>query len=200
MISVPVLYWIFFKFGLISFGGGYVLLPLLITELVIKRQVITLEAFGNLVSIAQLTPGPIGINAATYIGFTRNGPLGAVMASIGLVTPSLLIGTGAVYLLTRWKESNIVKGLLAGVRPASLALLFYASLLFLAMSVFTKPFPMDAFKTLLSGTLPVLPEGFALSLPGVAICAVSVILLLTTKISTTCLILGAALIGAFICR
>ena len=159
MIHACTLYWIFFKFGLISFGGGYVLLPLLITELVEKRQVITLEAFGNLVSIAQLTPGPIGINAATYIGFTQNGPWGSILASIGLVTPSLLIGTTAVYLLTRWKESALVKGLLTGVRPASLALLFYACILFLGMSLFTKPFPMDAVTALLSGKKVILPEG-----------------------------------------
>ena len=200
MIHAGMLYWIFFKFGLISFGGGYVLLPLLITELVEKRQVITLEAFGNLVSIAQLTPGPIGINAATYIGFTQNGPWGAVLASIGLVTPSLLIGTTAVYLLTRWKESPLVKGLLTGVRPASLALLFYACILFLGMSLFTKPFPMDAVSTFLSGKKVLLPEGFALSPQGIVICAVSIVLLLKTRISSTYLILGSAIAGAIFCR
>lgn len=200
MIHACTLYWIFFKFGLISFGGGYVLLPLLITELVEKRQVITLEAFGNLVSIAQLTPGPIGINAATYIGFTQNGPWGSILASIGLVTPSLLIGTTAVYLLTRWKESALVKGLLTGVRPASLALLFYACILFLGMSLFTKPFPMDAVTALLSGKKVILPEGLALSPQGVVICLVSIVLLLKTKISTTYLILGSAIAGAIFCR
>ena len=200
MMTIFSLYWIFFKFGLISFGGGYVLLPLLITELVEKRHLITLEAFGNLISIAQLTPGPIGINAATYIGFTQNGPGGAILASIGLVTPSLLIGTTAVYLLSRWKESAIVKGLLEGVRPASLALLFYACLLFLGMSVFTKPFPMDFAKLLLTGQKVCLPEGFAFSWQGGIIFLISMILLLKTKISTTYLILGAAVAGAIFCR
>ena len=91
MIHAGMLYWIFFKFGLISFGGGYVLLPLLITELVEKRQVITLEAFGNLVSIAQLTPGPIGINAATYIGYKMLGFFGSLTATVAICIPSFVI-------------------------------------------------------------------------------------------------------------
>jgi chromate transport protein ChrA len=98
MIHAGMLYWIFFKFGLISFGGGYVLLPLLITELVEKRQVITLETFGNLVSIAQLTPGPIGINAATYIGSTLSSYLFAVLAS-NIGWQNTILFWGAVCLL-----------------------------------------------------------------------------------------------------
>ena len=103
-MSILSLFWTFFQFGLVSFGGGYVLVPLLIAEFVNRRGIISMDAFGNLVSIAQVTPGPIGINSATYVGFTQGGFWGAVFASLGLVMPSIIIGSAAVYYINKWKE------------------------------------------------------------------------------------------------
>ena len=100
----------FLQSGAFSFGGGYVLVPLLIAEFVNRRGIISMDAFGNLVSIAQVTPGPIGINSATYVGFTQGGFWGAVFASLGLVMPSIIIGSAAVYYINKWKEKLLVKG------------------------------------------------------------------------------------------
>ena len=122
-MSILSLFWTFFQFGLVSFGGGYVLVPLLIAEFVNRRGIISMDAFGNLVSIAQVTPGPIGINSATYVGFTQGGFWGAVFASLGLVMPSIIIGSAAVYYINKWKEKLLVKGILKGVRSAALAML-----------------------------------------------------------------------------
>ena len=140
-MSILSLFWTFFQFGLVSFGGGYVLVPLLIAEFVNRRGIISMDAFGNLVSIAQVTPGPIGINSATYVGFTQGGFWGAVFASLGLVMPSIIIGSAAVYYINKWKEKLLVKGILKGVRSAALAMLFYAVVIFLGMSVFTQEIP-----------------------------------------------------------
>ncbi len=190
----------FAKFGCISFGGGFVLVPILIAEMVEKRQVITMDVFGNLVSVAQVTPGPIGINAATYIGYLQSGVAGSLMASFGLVFPSLLLGPLAFYSIARWKDSLVVSGMLKGVRPASLALVFYALFLFLGMSVFTAQIPFGALVDLVKTGTASLPAGFGLSWGALAIFAVVLLLMWKTKLSSTVLILLSAAAGALLCR
>ena len=190
----------FAKFGCISFGGGFVLVPILIAEMVEKRQVISMEVFGNLVSVAQVTPGPIGINAATYIGYLQSGVPGSLMASLGLIFPSLLLGPLAFYAIARWKDSLLVSGMLKGVRPASLALVFYAFFLFLGMSVFTAQIPFEALVDLVKTGTASLPAGFGLSWGALAIFAAVLILMWKTKLSSTVLILLSAAAGALLCR
>ena len=135
-MSLCALYFLFMKYGFLCFGGGYVLIPLMIDDFINRRNLITSEAFGNLISIAQLTPGPVGINAATYIGFTQHGVAGAIFASLGVVATSMILAAGASYYVTKWKDSFPVKALLTGIRPAALALIFYAVVLILVM-IFT---------------------------------------------------------------
>ena len=115
------IYWAFFKFGLLCFGGGYMLVPLLSAELVGTgpSDPLTPEAFANLVSIAQVTPGPIGINTATYVGFTQQGILGACLGTLGIVTPAVFLVILAVKLLKRYETSIPVQGFLGCVRLRS---------------------------------------------------------------------------------
>ena len=194
------LFLLFAKLGSVSFGGGYVLIPLIINEVVEKRGLISMEAFGNLVSIAQVTPGPVGINAATYVGYVQGGVIGSIAASAGLVAPSIILGTLAVYTIARWHEAFWVRGILKGVQPAALALIFFAVFLFLGMSVFTAPIPWSGLLKMLVGQGTGLPENFRISFSGLGICAVTVLLILRTKLSTTLLILLSAVAGAFLCR
>ena len=199
-MNLTTLFLVFAKFGCISFGGGFVLVPILIAEMVEKRQVISMEVFGNLVSVAQVTPGPIGINAATYIGYLQSGVPGSLMASLGLIFPSLLLGPLAFYAIARWKDSLLVSGMLKGVRPASLALVFYAFFLFLGMSVFTAQIPFEALVDLVKTGTASLPAGFGLSWGALAIFAAVLILMWKTKLSSTVLILLSAAAGALLCR
>ena len=199
-MSILSLFWTFFQFGLVSFGGGYVLVPLLIAEFVNRRGIISMDAFGNLVSIAQVTPGPIGINSATYVGFTQGGFWGAVFASLGLVMPSIIIGSAAVYYINKWKEKLLVKGILKGVRSAALAMLFYAVVIFLGMSVFTQEIPFRSLWNLIMFHAPEFPAGFAFSFPAFLICTATVILINKTRLSMTLLIVLSAIAGALICR
>ena len=101
MISLFGLYWVFFKFGLLCFGGGYMLVPLLTAELVGPGKPLAPEEFANLLSIAQATPGPIGINTATYVGYTQHGVTGAVLATLGMITPAMILVILAIRLLKR---------------------------------------------------------------------------------------------------
>ena len=149
------IYWAFFKFGLLCFGGGYMLVPLLSAELVGTgpSDPLTPEAFANLVSIAQVTPGPIGINTATYVGFTQQGILGACLGTLGIVTPAVFLVILAVKLLKRYETSIPVQGFLAGMRPASFGLVLSAAVIFAELSVFRTAIPWGEFWKLLTEVL-----------------------------------------------
>ena len=191
-----VLFFQFCKFSVLCFGGGYMLIPLLTAEFVDKEQVLTMSEFGNLLSVAQVTPGPVGLNTATYVGYTNGGFFGSLAASLGLIAPTILIGCSAAAGINRWKDTFLVKGMLKGTRLAAVALIMYAVTIFFGMSVFTQTIPWEAFGALFRFERPVLPDGFAVSPAGVLICGVVIVLMLKTKLPTTALLIGSAVAGA----
>ena len=193
-----ILFLQFCKFTLLCFGGGYMLIPLLTEEFVGPDRVLTESAFGNLVSVAQVTPGPVGLNTATYVGYVNGGFFGSLAASLGMVVPTLLIGCSAVAGINRWKDTFLVTGMLKGTRLAAVALIMYAVTIFFGMSIFTQQIPWDAFASLFKFERPVLPDGFAISLPGVLICGTVIVLMLKTKLPTTAVLLGSAAAGALL--
>lgn len=129
------LYILFLKYGLLCFGGGYALVPLLLNDLVLRYHWLDEKTFGTLVSIAQITPGPIGLNIATFCGWMQAGFWGALTASLGLLTPSLIFVTILVRSLHKWEGTRIVTGFLNGVKPVSLGLVICAAVIFWRMSV-----------------------------------------------------------------
>ena len=192
-MNLAALYLTFFKFGLLCFGGGYILIPLLQSELVEGRGVLKSQEFADLVSVAQVTPGPIGINTATYVGFTQQGVFGAVLATLGIVTPTLVLVILAAKLLKRYHSSVPVQGFLRGMRPASLGLIFAAALIFAEMSVFPGNIPWLApaeYWSFLRGT----------SIPALLIAVAALVILMKTKVSFLYLLLVSAALGAFLCR
>ena len=102
------LFFAFFKVGLFSIGGGLATLPFLY-ELTEKYDWITVSDISNLVAISESTPGPLGINMATYVGFLQSGVAGAVIASLGLVVPSTIIIIVIAKFLSKFKNSKTVK-------------------------------------------------------------------------------------------
>lgn len=193
MLSL-ILFWQFAKFSMICFGGGYMLIPLLISTFVGDQKLLTMAEFGNLLAVAQITPGPVGINAATYVGYLEAGVSGAAAATVGMVVPTLILGCAAVIGMRRWKNSAWLNAALNGIRIAALALVWFAVLLFLGISVFTAPIPwadLCRFHW---------PEEFGISPAGLVICAVTVVLLRLTRIPFVLLIVLAAAAGAFFCR
>ena len=193
-----VLFFQFCKFSVLCFGGGYMLIPLLTAEFVDQEQVLTMSEFGNLLSVAQVTPGPVGLNTATYVGSVNEGFFGSLAASLGLVVPTILIGCSAAAGINRWKETFLVKGMLKGTRLAAVALILFAVTIFLGMSVFTQTIPWESLGALFKLERPVLPEGFNVSPAGILICIVTIVLMVKTKLPTTALLLGAAAAGALL--
>ncbi|MCM1094558.1 MAG: chromate transporter [Bacteroides sp.] len=123
------LIWAYLKIGLFGFGGGYAMLALIERE-VVNPGWITEQMFTDIVAISQMTPGPIGINSATYIGYVVTGGVwGSVVATITVMLPSFLLVVYASHFIKRHKESTIIKGIFTGLRPVVIGLIASAALL-----------------------------------------------------------------------
>ena len=116
----------FLKIGGFTFGGGYAMIPLIQKETVENKGWITDEDILEIIAIAESTPGPIAINAATFVGYRTAGFWGAVCATIGVVLPSFLIILGISYVLREFQEIKAVQYAFNGIRAGVLALLFKA--------------------------------------------------------------------------
>ncbi|MCF0190267.1 MAG: chromate transporter [Marinilabiliaceae bacterium] len=116
------LFIIFLKVGIIGFGGGYAILPLIYQD-VQEFGIMTADDFSNLVALSQVTPGPIAINAATYVGYRAGGLLGAFVATTAVTLPAYTLIMIALMFLKRFKENRIVKAILYGIKPATVGLM-----------------------------------------------------------------------------
>ncbi|MBQ7321380.1 MAG: chromate transporter [Clostridia bacterium] len=130
------LFWSFFQIGLFSIGGGYAAMPLIRHQVAEVHRWLTMEQFADIVTIAEMTPGPIAINAATFVGIRVAGPLGAVVATAGCVVPSCLIVMLLGFLYYRFRGLGIVQGILSGLRPAVIAMIASAGISLLRMALF----------------------------------------------------------------
>lgn len=138
MIIYLRLIWSYLKIGLFGFGGGYAMLSLIEREIVGPGW-ITEKMFTDIVAISQMTPGPIGINSATYIGYAAPmqagfsnplwGVLGSVVCTFVVVLPSFLLVAYTSHLISRHKESVFVRGVFSGLRPVVIGLIASAALL-----------------------------------------------------------------------
>lgn len=124
------LVWAYFKISIFGFGGGYAMLSLIRHE-IIGRGWITESMFTDIVAISQMTPGPIGINTATYIGYTVTGGtvLGSAVATLAVILPSFILVLYTSRFIQKHKDSVAIKGIFAGLRPVVVGLIGSAALL-----------------------------------------------------------------------
>ena len=124
------LFWTYTKIGLFGFGGGYAMLSLVQDEVVVKHGWITEQQFTDIVALSQVTPGPIGINSATYIGYTATGSiLGAIVATLAVSLPSFILVMLISMAFSRFRQNRWVEAAFVGIRPASVGLIASAALL-----------------------------------------------------------------------
>ena len=124
------LFWTYTKIGLFGFGGGYAMLSLVQDEVVVKQGWITEQQFTDIVALSQVTPGPIGINSATYIGYTATGSiLGAIVATLAVSLPSFILVMLISIAFSRFRQTRWVEAAFVGIRPASVGLIASAALL-----------------------------------------------------------------------
>lgn len=128
MKELVTLFCSFFKIGILTFGGGYAMLPMLEREIAVNRKWATMEEILNYFAIGQCTPGVIAVNTATFIGYKRKGIIGGIVATLGVITPSIIIISLIAGILDMVSESLYVKHAFAGINVAVCALLVQAIL------------------------------------------------------------------------
>lgn len=136
------LFLVFLRIDLVGFGGGYAMLPL-VFQSVQEFGMMTSQEFANLVAISQVTPGPIAINAATYVGFTTAGVPGAICATLGIALPSYVLIYIVAHFLERFKESTLIESAFTGIRPATLGLVAAAIIFIGESSLFNDSFTFE---------------------------------------------------------
>lgn len=182
MIYLQLL-WSFLQIGMFSFGGGYAILPLIQQQVVTSNHWMTMNEFADVVTISQMTPGPIALNAATFVGTKVAGPFGAVVATFGCILPTTVIALIVGYYYFKYREMKLVKGIFNGIRPSVVSLIAAASLSLLFLSLFGTETPGPDF---LANT----------DWKAVGICAASFIVMRKFKPNLIFVLLASGAIGA----
>lgn len=134
-VEIMTLFWIFFKIGLFTFGGGYAMIPLIRQELV-GGGYITQELLIDFIGISESTPGPFAVNMATFIGMSQYGLIGAFATTLGVVLPSFIIILIIASLGSKFLESRGVKLAFIGLKPAVIGLIMAVSLSLIVHAIF----------------------------------------------------------------
>jgi len=134
------LFYTFFKIGLFGFGGGYAMLSLIQGEVVTSHNWLSAQEFTDIVAISQMTPGPIGINSATYVGFAATGSVwGSVVATFAVTLPSFILMLTISKFFLKYQKHPVVEAVFKGLRPAIVGLLAAAALVLMNVENFGSP-------------------------------------------------------------
>lgn len=136
----------FFQIGLSSIGGGYASLPMIQSQVVEKHGWLTLTQFTDIITIAEMTPGPIAINGSTFIGVQVGGIPGALIATFGCVLPSFLIVLTLGFFYYKYRDLKAVNGVLQGMKPAVVAMIASAGLSITILALFGSSSILSSFK------------------------------------------------------
>ena len=181
------LYWECFKVGLFCVGGGYAALPLIQASIVERLGWLTMTEFTDIVTISQMTPGPIGINAATFVGTKVAGAGGSLAATFGLVTPSFCIMLALAWLYSKYNDLPVIQDVLKAMRPCAIGLIS-ASAVSIAINTF---WGEDASLASLMRL-----EGIAdINLAAVGVFLASLIVILKLRVHQAAVLLGAGALG-----
>ena len=130
------LFFSFFQIGMFSFGGGMAAVPLIQQQVVSGHGWLTMSEFTDLITIAEMTPGPIAVNSSTFVGMRIAGVTGALVATLGCILPSCAIVALLAWLYFKYQDLAYIQGTLAGLRPAVVALIASAGVSILALALF----------------------------------------------------------------
>lgn len=117
----------FFRIGMFSFGGGYAMLPLMEKEVIDIRGWLSSAEFIDIIAVSEMTPGPIAINSATYVGYKVGDTLGSVVTTTAVVLPSLIVMLSILLFINRFRESKYIDWIFKGIRPIIIGLIAAAA-------------------------------------------------------------------------
>lgn len=175
------LFWSFFQVGLFSFGGGYASMRLIQNQVVDLHHWLDMTEFTDIITISQMTPGPIAINSATFVGTKVAGIGGALIATLGCVLPSCVIVLTLAYIYYRYRQLSMVQGVLGRLRPAVVAMIAAAGLSILMTALF--------------GSQAILPDFTNLNYVALLLFAACLFVLRKWKPNPIWVMAGAGLIG-----
>lgn len=178
------LFWSFFQIGMFSIGGGMAAMPLIQNQVVNLHHWLTLTEFTDLITIAEMTPGPIAVNSATFVGIRIAGIPGAIVATIGCIFPSCVIVSLLAWIYFKFKELTVVQGILSGLRPTIVALIASAGLSIFILAVWGE----DGFST----------NPLTINLVSVLLFTVAIFILRKWKPNPIYVMLGSGIIGGAI--
>lgn len=190
MTAYLLLFYEFFKAGLFAIGGGLATLPFIYDMSARYPNWFSVDDISNMIAVSESTPGPIGINMATYTGFTVGGVLGAVISTVGVVLPSLIVIIIVAKFLQKFQDSKLVRHAFYGLRPAVAGLIAAAAFQVVKVAILTLETFMQTHKLL-----------DLVDLRGLIICAVTLVLLYIKplkKIHPIIYILCGAVVGILV--
>ena len=180
------LFWSFFQVGLFSIGGGYAAMPLIQAQVVDQHGWLSLSEFIDVITISQMTPGPIGINSATFVGIKIAGIGGALVSTLGCILPSCIIVLTLAHFYFKYQNLTAVRGILNGLRPAVIAMIASAGLYILLNASFAGG---------------VLPSSLAdVSWIGICLFLAAFVVLRKWKPNPIWVMLGCGILGMFLFR
>ncbi|MEF9962422.1 MAG: chromate transporter [Erysipelotrichaceae bacterium] len=130
------LFFSFLQVGLFAFGGGYAALPLIQEQVIHLHPWLTMIEFSDIITISQMTPGPIAINTATFVGIQVSGFLGAIVATFGVIFPSIIIVISLAYFYFKYRDLAFMQHLLSGLRPCVVSLIATAGISIVFLSFY----------------------------------------------------------------
>ncbi len=178
------LFFSFIQVGLFSVGGGYAAIPLIQEQIVNVHGLMTMEEFSDLITVAEMTPGPISINSATFVGMRLAGVWGVLLCTLGCILPSFCICLTLAYFYYKYRNISGVQKVLAALRPAVVALISSAGMSILMLGLFQT----DIFSAKLED----------LRFVELGIFAVSLFILRKYKANAVSIIFGSGVVGTVI--
>lgn len=145
-----LLFWTFFKIGLFSFGGGYAMIPLIQKE-ILHYNWLNAKEYADIIAISQMTPGPIAVNTATYVGAKTAGLFGAFSATLGVSLPSFILIVIIAHFFIQFKENAVVESVLQGIRPVTIGMVASAVIFLAGTSIFKSAISFDTLKYMFNG-------------------------------------------------
>ncbi|NLN17774.1 MAG: chromate transporter [Firmicutes bacterium] len=177
------LIWVFFRLGFFTIGGGYAMLPLIQAE-VEQRGWITAAEFVDMLAIAEMTPGPVGVNVATFVGYRLAGVLGGILATVAVTLPALIFVLLISKALDRFRDHPTVEAILRGIRPVVAGLIISAAVFVTQAAIVVSDGPNQSM-----GRLDPI---------AVVMCAIAIVAVAKYRLHPIGAIVGAALLGMLV--
>ncbi|SHJ73138.1 chromate transporter [Clostridium amylolyticum] len=190
-MKLLMLFLSFFKIGLFSFGGGYAMIPLIQKEIETNNY-LPASQFADIIAIAEMTPGPIAVNSATFVGYKVSGVLGSLFATIGVALPSLIIAILISRMFFKYQNHPLNESIFYGIRPVIPALIMTAAIFVAETSIFPNGLSNLSLRGLFSNPLGVI------DIPSIIILIITFVSLIKFKINPILAILGSGILGVVV--